>query len=533
MADIGSFDFSSYPKPQPQANNPLSMLTDVAKMQSAIGELEVGKGVQQAMGPDGQIDRNKLATFLGQSPAGASKAIPTLDALEKLKSAGFAADATGLDTLQKRLALTSHMFSGIAEKGDKATMAEVHKVARTVMSLPGAKELGIDLPLILNITKQFHGVDGKPLSGKEIAKKALELTTQAASSAEILGQHSPQYGTIDDGQNINFVPLGTKAEPKLPAPMQKRIPPTTPVAGPEGQPRLYGEQGSPKDPNYSNNFKGIITGSEAGPVERADLPPPGPQRRDRMPIPDDPSPATPQQRMDAAYGTAKGPAVANPPGFDTATQAETATSTARASALSSAAAESPNARAIIGNLEKELKNFTPGPGADYKRIFKSAIIANAPIPASWKKEGAVFDERSVASQEEFNKQVHTLVQSQFKALGGTGTDAKLDSAMHTSPNELMSQQGIKGILSLLKGNEDAITLKNKEWRKWREQGKGPQTYLQFEDNFNSEYDPRVFQFKYLKPKERQEYFDKIENADERKELLRKVQKAHDNKWVTY
>lgn len=523
MADIGSFDTSSYPKPQPQANNPLAMVSDIAKLQSSLGDLEVGKGVQQAMGPDGQIDHNKLATFLGQSPAGASKAIPTLDALAKLKQAGFAADASGLETLQKRLALTGHLFGSIADKGDKATMADVNAAARYAISLPGAKELGIDLPLVLKMTKSFHGDDGKPLSGREIAKRALELTTQAASSSEVLSQHSPQVNVIDDGQNVNFIPGGTKSQPAMPGPVQKRIPPTTPTVV-NGKPQLYGEQGPAPggtplpaeraDPEYSNNFGGKIVSSEAGPVQRADLPDIRPTARQ-------------------PYGTAKGPAVGNDPGFNTATDAEAGASAASMNALRAAAREAPETSAIIGNLEKELKNFTPGPLADYKRIAKNFATANLPLPESWKKEGAIFDTKSLASQEEFNKQVYQLVQSQFKALGGTGTDAKLDAAGHTSPNELMSQYGIKGILSLLKGQQDAIKIKAKELNKWRQQGNGPQTDAQFQEQFNNDYDPRVFQFRYLDKADRQKYFDQIEDKAERQELLRKVQIAHDNKWVAY
>jgi hypothetical protein len=145
-------------------------------------------------------------------------------------------------------------------------------------------------------------------------------------------------------------------------------------------------------------------------------------------------------------------------------------------------------KAVLGNLEAELGNFKSGPGTE--SIAHMVKFANANIPGfSWNPEG-------LSSREQFNKLAGMLAQSQFQALGGTGTDAKLDATTLTSPNSELSRLGNKGIIAMLKGNEDAISAKNQAWQAWQGQN-GPQSYGQFSADFNKHYDPRVFQAQYL------------------------------------
>jgi hypothetical protein len=187
-------------------------------------------------------------------------------------------------------------------------------------------------------------------------------------------------------------------------------------------------------------------------------------------------------------------------------------------------------------LENELKNFTPGVGADYKRLAKNFALSNSliadRIPESMKEKGGFFDPESLASQEGFNKNIYNLVQSQFKTLGGTGTDSKLESASHTSPSEFMSQVGVKNILSLLKGNQDAVQAKAKAANDYV-RANGPQSMPDFNQEWNQNFDPRVFQFKYMTPAQRQDYYNKIDSPDERRELKRRIEYAIDNKMVKY
>lgn len=172
-----------------------------------------------------------------------------------------------------------------------------------------------------------------------------------------------------------------------------------------------------------------------------------------------------------------------------------------------AADDSMTRKGMLGNLEEDLHNFTSGPGAEWQKVAKAWANRNVPMPAGWQ-----FDPKSIASQEAFAKQAGMLAQQQFAAIGGTGTDAKFSSAFETNPNEALSQLGNKGIIRLLKGNEDAIQAKFKAWQQWKKSF-GPESYDEFSDDFNRSFDPRVFQFKYLTPKERQAYIDRMDPRD--------------------
>jgi hypothetical protein len=152
------------------------------------------------------------------------------------------------------------------------------------------------------------------------------------------------------------------------------------------------------------------------------------------------------------------------------------------------------------------------------RVGKAWVNRNVPLPANWQ-----FDPKSIASQEQFNKQAGLLAQSQFAAIGGTGTDTKFNASYSTSPNETLSKMGNKGIIRFLKGNGDAIQAKTEAWQQWRygtmgapkrgippTEPQGADTYDQFSREFNSHFDPRAFQFKYIPKAERQTYVDRMD-----------------------
>lgn len=215
------------------------------------------------------------------------------------------------------------------------------------------------------------------------------------------------------------------------------------------------------------------------------------------------------------------------PGFNTAQESQATQGAASANALSAANDSSMVRKGMLGNLEEDLSKFTAGPGADWTKVAKSWVNRNVPLPQGWQ-----FDPKSIASQEQFNKQAAMLAQQQFQAIGGTGTDAKFDSAFTTSPNETLSQLGNKGIIRLLKGNEDAIQAKNKAWQNWKRSGNGPDTYQDFSEQFNDHFDPRAFQFKYLPQEERQAYVDKMDPND-RARFLHDLTFARKNGWIQF
>lgn len=488
-------DTSMYPKPA-APTNPLDLISKLGGVQDSLGKIAVGQGMQDALDPEtGNIDQNKLLSTLKQSPAGAAQAVPTLDALAKLKQAGFAADAAGLETFQKRMATTYHLFSGLASKPNP-TMKDVYDTAAMALdpSLEGAKH-GITLPVIMNAVKGFNG-----LSPAEIRKKALEIQSMAASTSEILQQHSPKYEWVNQGGQMTMVPTGTGANPATGTAVPMQQGPNTVVATPGGN-KYLGEQ--PAVPG------GGAVGPDGQPIVE------GMSRGGRMGAP-----------------TATGPAQSQPPGFSEAATAIGSQSGASANALTQANDSSMTRKAMLGNLEEDLRHFTSGPGADYTRLAKAWVNRNVPVPKSWQESGAVLDPKSIASQEQFNKQAGMLAQQQFATIGGTGTDAKFNSAFTTNPGETLTQMGNQGIMRLLKGNEDAIQTKAKEWQKWRKEGNGPETYPDFSADFNEKFDPRVFQFKYIDPKERQGYVDNMTD-EEKSRFLKDLTYARKRNWISF
>lgn len=515
MADIGT-DTSSYPKPQPPGN-PLDQILKVGQTADVLGNLAIGQGVQQAIQPDGTIDRNALAQVLKGSVAGSMKAIPTLNAVEQLRQAGYSADTQGLQNFNTRMEHIGKAASSIIE--DPSKEGVMRGFGYLLNPNNGAAKVGLGIPEIQAAQKEFYDAKGNLLPPAQIKAAAQRIATQAQSSQEALRMHLPQTEVQDTGQRNVTVNRGTPMNPIVGTTVQHEIPPTAVQPGPNNQPTLRGTQPPstgadvqyPGQPDITKRIVGYQGQPTAAgkPVQLA------------------------QPGDGTSYGTPRGGAAEPPPGFSTATEATARNSAQIASDIQTMANEAPQTKAIIGNLEKEAKNFTSGPLADYKRIGKSFALSNLPIPESLKKPGAMFDPESVADQESFNKNVYNLVQSQFRALGGTGTDSKLESASHTSPSEFMSQVGVKNILSLLKGNEDAKLAKAKAWNAWLKAGNGPQTAPDFIQQWNQNFDPRVYQFKYMTPAQRNDYYQKIDNPDERAELRRRIKFASDNDMVKY
>jgi hypothetical protein len=168
----------------------------------------------------------------------------------------------------------------------------------------------------------------------------------------------------------------------------------------------------------------------------------------------------------------------------------------------------PTRKAMFAQLENDLDKFTAGPGADWQNVAKAWANRNV-LP-----NGMQFDPKSIASQEAFNKQATMVAQQQFQSLGGTGTNDQLGSAMKTSPNAALSDMGNRGIIQLLKGNEDAISAKNAAWQQWK--GKfGAGSYDQFTTTFNKAYNPLVFQAQYMNPDEIKSLRGKLSEKDKK------------------
>jgi len=177
------------------------------------------------------------------------------------------------------------------------------------------------------------------------------------------------------------------------------------------------------------------------------------------------------------------------PGVSEAAGAAAEGSARQAQGLMEAADRVPTNKAALTNIRDSLATFTPGPKANWTYMI-GALAQQLGVAPPKVTEG-------IAGQEEFNKLATQFINAQVGALGGTGTDSKLESARHGSPNEFMSKLGVTNVTSLMLGLEDATAAKATAWQKWLSAGNGPDTYGKFQTQFNSLYDPRVFQAQYM------------------------------------
>lgn len=193
-------------------------------------------------------------------------------------------------------------------------------------------------------------------------------------------------------------------------------------------------------------------------------------------------------------------------------------------ALQNSADSSPDRKAILSTMEGLIKSgdFNSGPGAQQWKDISAGVQRVFGIESG-----------SVASQEEFQKLSERLLQEQFKTIGGTGTDAKFNSAYQSSPSTVLSNLGNQGIIALMKGNEDAIRIKNQEWRSYKDateaKGMAP-NYADFSKKFNEKFDPRVFQSIYMEPDQRKKMIAGL-NKDEREKFRSDFDAAGAKGWL--
>ncbi len=483
MAEV---DTSTYPKPK--NSNPLDMASGFATLQNTLNQNKlfqqqfqtnqaVSNIYKQAINPDGTIDQAKLSTLL-QSDPNASYGLPqAYQQSQEAQKRNIDIDVAKVQQAQAHLQATAGYLAPLIKPGASSTdvaSALAHASTNGLINTDMAAKIWSSLP---------RGKNGQ-IDETQIPAWAQQQQLQVMSAQERLNAMSPAPQLVNTGQAqvpMRFPQVGqpTQAGPGI----QNELPPTTQRYNPQTrQMEFIGPQGGAGAGGGGAAQGGSIPGQGQG-SGLAAAPPLG---------------APEAASVDASFGAKQG------------------------TELQSMADNVPARKALLGNLEGALNQFTSGPGQNWKMVAKAFTNANSPF-------GNVFDAKSIASQEEFNKQAVQLAQQQFQALGGTGTDSKLDSAMHTSPNDALSKLGNKGIIAMLKGNEDAIAAKNQAWQSFKQQN-GPQSYGQFSAQFNKSYDPRVFQSQYLTPDDRKKMLSGM-TKQEQKGFLNSYRTALSNGWV--
>lgn len=195
------------------------------------------------------------------------------------------------------------------------------------------------------------------------------------------------------------------------------------------------------------------------------------------------------------------------PGAAEAQRGVSAASVAQATALQQRAGIVPSRRAALSNIIGTLTDFTPGPKADLTYAIGALATQFGLAPPSVTK--------GVAAQDEFNKLAAQIALDQWGSLGGSGSNEQLATTMKANPNTIMSTGGIKGVVALLQGNEDAISAQYDAWQKYSKTN-GAESYGDFIAAWNKYYDPRVFQAQHMKPTAVKEMLGKMTDAERQK-----------------
>ncbi len=236
MAEV---DTSSYLKPGPP-QNPLDQILKTGQAADVLGNIEVGKGIQQAIQPDGTIDRNILAQILKGSVAGSMQAPKALNALETLRHAGYAADTQGLVNFNTRMEHVGKAAAYIIENPTKDGVMKGFGYLANPNN--GAAKVGLGIPQIADAQKEYYDAKGNLLPPAQIRAIAQRQATQAANTMEAIRMHLPGAENVDTGQRIVTAPTGTQMNPAIGRAVQKEIPPTAEQPGPNNQPTFRGTQ---------------------------------------------------------------------------------------------------------------------------------------------------------------------------------------------------------------------------------------------------------------------------------------------------
>jgi hypothetical protein len=208
------------------------------------------------------------------------------------------------------------------------------------------------------------------------------------------------------------------------------------------------------------------------------------------------------------------------------TAAATQTATQQAAigtALVTRADQVPANKASYGNMLTDLAKLdTMGPGTGREATINGVLQKLTGY-------GITMDKSQVAGAESFAKIANMIAAQQLGSLGPT--DARQSLAMGANPHLDLSKLGNTQIIHMLQGNEDAINAKAQAWQKWLGMGNSSGSYGQFSNDFNHNFDPRVFQQRYMGPKEIADLRGSMTGPGEAAKFKNDTLYARDQGWI--
>jgi hypothetical protein len=422
---------------------------------------------------------------------------------------------SGVDQLNDMVGMQTNMQNLQQKKLDMA-VGQQNYISNILSSLYGKPDLsandiiqeGSKAVQMGIIPQQQFGtmLQNLPQDPQALRQYVGSLALRTASAAEKLQAHAGQFMQNDVGSGIAGVVRNPMTGEVNPAQGGSAYLPKGPTVG-DAQARVEGVPDAQGRPTQRPAIGAAIEAGTLNPNGTVNAPPP---------------PGYGSNRLVAPYGDLSNTVfasqpVAMPQGSNTVAEG----SAGQFVALQKAAEGARDRKALMQDMEKHLGSFTPGIVGDKLAPFGNA--ANGIANAFGKSD--VF--AGVASKEQFDKLSATLQQQ--RAALGVSSDAGLSNAGASTPNSRYTTAGLEGMLANLKGNEDAIQIKNQEASKWLATH-GPNSYGQFQQQFNQTFEPRVFQLPYMKRDAAKKMLSSLSPAEAAK-VDQAYQTAVANGWI--
>jgi len=447
-----------------QLQNPLALAGQAAQIQNAVNanrlyqsRVAAGQAFQQSIGPNGTPNQNLLLQNLAANPQAAAMAQESANSGQALVNSNF-----GFNTAQQT-ALSSIIGSQLTQ-GDDQQNADAYK-----QRIMYARQAGlIDDQHLAAALQNMPPPDAGPQAYRQFGTK---LLIGSLAGPQVAQQAFGAPVSVDNGQFLQggvqqspvmggaIVPNG----PATPVGLPSRTTLITPTPG--FDPVTQAPISEPLGARAAQQGMGAQLGPAGQTIPNA--------RQGRYP-------------MTAAQ---TGPAL----GQQEAAGVSAAENAKQGIDLGKTADQVPTRKAALDNMLSDLQTLNTGPGADWEKT------ANA-LSSRLTGLGITMSPDQIAKQESFAKLSKQIALAQTSALGA-GTDEKLTTALGANPNTDLSKLGNTQIVGMLKGNEDAIALKNLAWQQYQAQH-GPQSYGQFSTQFNHSFDPRALQAVYMSPEDK-------------------------------
>ena len=498
----------------PEMPNPLTQLGQLAQVGTAVTQMQqaqeqfqarqtLGPLLQRAIDPaTGQYDPLKFNRLLAREP---SAAFLTPEMLNHSQAAQLSQAQLQQEQLRNSAIRLDHInrtLSGLLAQPGELSQADVLKHLVPLLNLPAAER-----PFEATTAAAALGtMPNNPAAIRQWLETKMVTAQQAEAQLRAIMPQAMPVQTGGATETYNRDPLTGQVTP---APGTNVIP-NTPTPGERNDPvRVW----NPNTNQYELAPRTNALPMYNGVGQPANGRPASPLGTGRYPT----------QGAAAAPGAppltqAAGPALG---------QEQLATVGAEAvQGLQTRAAEVPQTRAVLADMDRLVREFTSGQGADWARIARSFQNFVAP-------SGFQIQPQNLASQEEFNKLAFRIAQQQYAGLTGGqgGSNMQLQSVMGSSPSELLSRLGNQGVIAMLRGNEDATDVMHREWQKYAQaRGGGTAQWGQFLAEWNQRFNPRVFAFRYMSPESRERMMAAM-TPQQREETFRQYAEAIENGWT--